>query len=147
MGTHIALGSEAGTQVCLYILHRDKQCALGGLTLAARLDHVLVRVDQARQNGRIAEIDYSRAHRYLDLRLRTDLCDALTGQNDRLPDQQLASFAVEQTSCANRNYTCRGWALQDAAFRADAWDRPRPAPTGGMHLRPNRAQHDRCQHG
>jgi hypothetical protein len=140
VGSHVSLGGKTRPQVRLRILHGNQEAAFRSFASFAVVEHVLVCVDQAGQNRRLAEVDHLRSSRNPDLGLGPDLSDSVTRKNHHLFRQHPAGLAVEQASGTNRDRSRRRRALQDAAVRADARGGTRPAPTRRMHLRPNCAQ-------
>ena len=87
-----------------------------------------VRVDQAGQHRRLAQIDHLDARRNPDLSLRTDLGDALARSEHHLLRPHLAGYAVEQAAGADGQRPRRRRALQDAAVRSDAGSLTRESP-------------------
>ena len=98
---------EAGVQIGLQVLNGDEHRSLGAHARRTRVVHVRVRVDEARQHGRLAEIDHRHAGRNPHLTFGADLRDALAGDEHDLLRQHAAADAVEQTAGANRDRTRR----------------------------------------
>ena len=149
---HISRGGEARPQIGLHVLDGDQHGRFGCSVRLARVEHVRVRVDQAGQHGRLAQVDHLRARRNLDLGLRSDFGDPLTRKEHHLLRQHLAGLAVEHAAGADRDHARRwGTTLKDAAVGADARGRPRTSPRcrGRLNLSPSRddAQRYRQRHG
>ena len=70
-----------------------------------------MRVDQTRQNRRLAQINHVRAGWNFDARFGADIGDAVAHDEDDLLRQHLARLAVEQTAGPNRGHPGRNGAL------------------------------------
>ena len=101
---------------------------------SARVEHVRVRVDQAGQDGRLAEVDHLRSRRNLDLSFRPDFGDALARKKHHLFRQHLAGLAVEQAAGADGDHARSRRALIDAAVGADARGRSGASPRSRRRL-------------
>jgi hypothetical protein len=97
---HVARRGEARVQVGLQVMDRNEGRGLPRHAGLGIVEHVGVGVDQAGQDGGLAEIDHARIRRNPDLRLRADLGDALAREQHDLIGPELAAPAVEQTAGA-----------------------------------------------
>ena len=131
MRAHITRRREARPQVCLHVLDGDERRALRRHFCAARVEHMRMRVDQARQERRLTEVDDLRSHRNPDARLRSDLSDSLALKNHDLFRQHLAGLAVEQTAGTHHDRSRSLRALVDTAVFPYARGWACPAPGSG----------------
>ena len=128
------------------VLHGDQHVVFRGAVGLARVEHVRVRVDQARQNGCRAQVDHLGVRRNLDLTLRPDFGDSIARNDHYLFRQHLASLAVEQAAGADGDESRRRRALQNPAIGTYARCCSRASPGSGQRLglrtraRPYRAQ-------
>jgi hypothetical protein len=144
VGAHVARRREAGPQVCLDVLHGDEHRRLRGRLGPTVIEHVRVRIDQARKHGRLTQVNDLSSCRNLDLSLRSDGRDAVAHQQNHLLGQHLAALAVEQAAGTDRDNSRSRRALIEAAVGSHAWLRARPSPRSLWSLRPQR--HRRQDH-
>ena len=134
MRAHIARGREARTQISLRVLHRDQQRLVGALGRGTLVEHVGMCVNQARQDGGLAEIDHLHACWNLDRAFRADVSDPLTGHEHDTARHHLTARAVEQASGTNRDGSSSGRAFVHPAIGSHAWRRPCAAPRSRRRL-------------
>ena len=137
---HVARRGEARPQVGLQVMDRDQGRGLPRHTGLRVVEHVRMRVDQAREHGGLAEIDHLRIVGDFHLRGGPDLAEALALQNQHLIGQHLAACAVEQATGADRHHAGGRRALIGAAFRPEARLRSGSPPgrACSAFLRPHR---------
>jgi hypothetical protein len=99
-----------------------------------------MRVDQAGQHRRLAEVNHFSARGNLDFPLGSDLDDSLTGNKHYLFRQHLAGLAVKQAAGADSDRSSSRSAFIDAAVNSNArrWTRSAPRGRRRLDLRPKR---------
>ena len=106
-----------------------------------------MRVDEAGQDSRLAQVDHLSSSRNPDLRLGPDVSDALAEHKHHLPRQHSAGIAVEQPADANRDRSRRRRALQHSALRSHAGPGTRESPGIGSLLARRRRRSLRVEEG
>src|SRR4051812_1125492 len=101
-----------------------------------------MRIDETRQNRRLAEVDHLRPGWNLHLIFRSHVCDPLALNDHNLAVEHLTALAVEQSSSADRLDLCRRRAFEDTFVRSDARCRPGAAPRSRRGL--NLAKENNC---
>jgi len=134
MGAHVSRRGETGPQIGLEIVDGDERRGLPGHSRSRRVEHVRMRIDQARQDRRLRKVDHFRVSRNRDPAFRPDVGDALSAQQHHLFRQQLTCVAVEQPACPHGDHPIRRRALKDASVRSDAGRRAGAAPRCGRRL-------------
>src|ERR1019366_9636540 len=120
MRTHVTRRGEARQQVCVHIRYGDEHRLFSSSGGRAVVEHMRMRVDQAREDRRLTQVNDLSSRRNLDLTVRTDFGDLLTLKHDHLSRQHLARLAVEQAAGTNYHRS-RNWrALIDAAISPHA---------------------------
>src|SRR5262249_19798246 len=96
MGAHVARRGEACEEICLDIEYSHEECVFTGLVWSAVVEHMGMRIDEAGQDRRPAEVDHSNSRGNFELRLRSRVGDFVASNEHYLFGQHLAGFAVKQ---------------------------------------------------
>src|SRR5262245_17573838 len=145
MSAHIARRSETGEQICLHIEYGDQERAFAGLVWPTVVEYMGMRIDQAGQDRRMAEVDHSNSGRNFKLRLRSHVGDSVASKEHHLFGQHLAGLAIKQAAGAHGDDFRRRWALVIAATgrtQAGSWASPAPRLLLPRSLRNESGRHD-----